>query len=621
VLPFRAICVVCLLAALQYGCGGTSEPSPLGDAGMPDVREAEPPSAGASGGGGLSGITGGGAGGGAGTADVPPPISDPDPARALFAPDRLLDVEIEIDPADWDELRTQGRSLLDIFGGDDCQAAPYVRPFTHFRASVTVDGVRVDDAGVRKKGFFGSLSADKPSLKIDFAEFVAGRTLDGVRRLTLNNAKQDASHMNQCLGYALFRDAGVPAPRCNFARVAVNGDDLGIYVNVEPIGKPFLRQHFDDDGGNLYEGTLSDFRAGWTGTFERKTNEQSDPSRADIDAVVAALSAGGDPIAALEPRVDLDRFVSLWAMESLAGHVDGYANNQNNFYLYSDPQDGRFTFIPWGADQLFDNGEEPGRGNAPLIMTEGALAGALYADAGGRARYVARLRELLDGTWQTESRLAEVERMRRMLAPHLPARDLAAFEAGVGRLERFLRERPAAVRARLAALPAEPVSPRDSICFQHIGTLRGSFATAWNSLDNPAVDARTFRATLTPQLTGFSYMPRAGGLATAVAGLDPDADNPAFEAAIVTVIQQQDGSTVLVVLSTARERLRPGTLTLDHQTTRGIVARERPGQATTLVGILADGEVVLEQASSADGAPIAGAFSGTVYDLGALLGR
>ena len=76
--------------------------------------------------------------------------------------------------------------------------------------------------------------------------------IHGTRRFTLNNAKQDPSLIRQCLGFALFAQAGVPAPRCNFAHVTVNGHDLGIYANVEEVRKPMLARHFADDDGNLY---------------------------------------------------------------------------------------------------------------------------------------------------------------------------------------------------------------------------------------------------------------------------------------------------------------------------------------------------------------------------------
>ena len=57
------------------------------------------------------------------------------------------------------------------------------------------------------------------------------RLLSGLRRMTLNNARQDPSYINQCLGYQLFAAAGVPAPRCSFATVTVNGEQLGIYAH------------------------------------------------------------------------------------------------------------------------------------------------------------------------------------------------------------------------------------------------------------------------------------------------------------------------------------------------------------------------------------------------------
>ena len=84
-----------------------------------------------------------------------------------------------------------------------------------------VDGVALSDVGLRKKGFLGSLDDNKPSLKISLDEYIE-QDLLGTHDITLNNAKQDPSYLNQCLGYATFAAAGVPASRCNFAHVTVN---------------------------------------------------------------------------------------------------------------------------------------------------------------------------------------------------------------------------------------------------------------------------------------------------------------------------------------------------------------------------------------------------------------
>src|SRR5687768_10913246 len=213
------------------------------------------------------------------------PDAGVDLSEPLFDPDHVVEVEIEVAPADWDELRFQTRSVPEIFGS--CLAEPFRDPFTYFPATVTVDGETLDQVGVSKKGFLGSLSTEKPSLKLKLDEYVDDQALFGMKRLTLNNSQQDPAFVRQCLTYQTFTAAGIPAPRCNFARVRVNGDDLGLYVHVEAVNKPFLRRHFADDEGNLYEGTLSDFRQGWTATFELKTNESAN-DRSDLEAVVAA---------------------------------------------------------------------------------------------------------------------------------------------------------------------------------------------------------------------------------------------------------------------------------------------------------------------------------------------
>src|SRR3712207_6265544 len=89
----------------------------------------------------------------------------------LYEPRRLLEVEIELDPADWDEIRFQTRSFLDLLAGEQCLAEPFPDPFTYVPADVKVEGLRRRNVGLRKKGLIGSMDTRKPSLKIDFGEF------------------------------------------------------------------------------------------------------------------------------------------------------------------------------------------------------------------------------------------------------------------------------------------------------------------------------------------------------------------------------------------------------------------------------------------------------------------
>ena len=65
--------------------------------------------------------------------------------------------------------------------------------------------------------------------------------------------------MSQFIGYALFNAIGSSAPRCAYAKVTVNGENLGIYSHVETVRKPLLKRAFGNSNGPLYEGTVVDF--------------------------------------------------------------------------------------------------------------------------------------------------------------------------------------------------------------------------------------------------------------------------------------------------------------------------------------------------------------------------
>ncbi|MDP6932416.1 MAG: CotH kinase family protein, partial [Myxococcota bacterium] len=267
-------------------------------------------------------------------------------ADGNFNPDHVVQVAITMADADWEVLRNETRTFLTELGGD-CMSGPFEHDYTTFSADIDVDGQVLSNIGVRKKGFIGSQSTTKPGLKINLDEYVDGVELFGTDNMTLNNAVQDPALIRQCLTYGVFAAAGVPSPRCNFARVSVNGADLGIYAHVEPVKRSFLRDHFGSDDGDLYEGTLSDFQQDWYRTFDPK-NSDTDESLSGIVALMDTLDELWDSDEsvedALEPHLDVDQYLSHMAMETIAGHWDGYSgSNHNNFYIYDDPATDTFV--------------------------------------------------------------------------------------------------------------------------------------------------------------------------------------------------------------------------------------------------------------------------------------
>jgi hypothetical protein len=417
---------------------------------------------------------GGGTLGGAGSGGAPSGGSDPVGGGGaatvdIYDPARIIEVEIEMPAADAMALANQTRNLLDLLAGDDCMDQSFASPYTFFAATVTVDGTTRENVGVRKKGFVGSLSVEKPSLKIDFAEFVPDQTLGGVERLTLNNSNQDPSLLKTCLTYYMFAAAGLPAPRCNFAHVRFNGQDLGIHANVEPINADFVKAHFDDPGGNLYEGTLSDFRDGFDATFEKETNTDDD-SQADIAALSAALtSPDASLLSSLQPLVDLDEYTTHLAMEVMTNHWDGYSNNNKNFYVYNDPSAG-FRFIvssPDGALQT-NNPFEAGPFAPVSIFASAVLPRRLYLLPEGQALYHAKLQDVMATVWDEAAFIAEADRMQALIEPVAGPGIAGAADA----VRAFIAGRRDVVMAELEpAPPGCPYALREPLCLSAVRKL------------------------------------------------------------------------------------------------------------------------------------------------------
>jgi hypothetical protein len=517
----------------------------------------------------------------------------------LFRPDQLLQIEIEMSDDDWDTLRSQGRSLPRVYAG--CFEFD---GYTYFDAEVTINGEAVEDAAVRKKGFLGSLSAIRPSFKIDFGRGQShrGRTYHGTRRLTLNNNKQDLSNVRQCLSYALFAKAGIRAPRCNLARVTAQGKDLGIYSHVEPIKEPFLLRTFGNARGTLYEGQVSDFNSGRLSTFELKTNKQKD-DRSDLESVVQALKADDAAVwDALNKVIDMDAFLTFWAMETLVGHWDSYSGNQNNFYLYRSPEDRRFHFIPWGTDGAFATRPNEPSGVMPQsTFLASELTARLWSIPEIRARYAERLRQLMNDLWDEQTLSAEVDRIGRLTGAPAPQ---------LGLIKTFVNQRQAQIEKELGGtVPPWPEAPQRSerVCRPPPAT-RGTFELVWTDSHSYAPGGR------------FTFDLRIGGTRLAIendlycaAGPVQELDDPTYGVPRVAFTgAESTGRKIWVGFYIPRAQWHKGEIPFHGYETFGVILELLPFGGFRRLGVIGDGSITLEQAGRSNGAAVKGRWEGRV---------
>ncbi len=280
--------------------------------------------------------------GGAGDAGVADPLDD------FFGLGAIHDIDIEVDDAGVQALVAD--------------------PYSYVHGAVRIDDAVYEDVGVRLKGGWGSfvpIDADtqvgdgapgKSAFIVKFNEYVPGQKHLGLKKLTINNNVQDGSYIHQYVGYALFRELGVPASRAGFARVRFDGADKGVYTLVESTDNhPFLDRWYGAHDGHLYEGEYGvDLTSGGVAGFDQDNGD--DTSRADLSELVAALDAipdGADPLPTLDARFDFDEYLRFAAAELYLGHWDGYAWWVNNYLVHHDLATDKWTFVPWGIDQIF----------------------------------------------------------------------------------------------------------------------------------------------------------------------------------------------------------------------------------------------------------------------------
>lgn len=264
------------------------------------------------------------------------------------------------------------------------------------------------------KGSAGSFQSvdQKPGFTLNMDKYADGQTFYGMDKLSLNNSRQDRTYISDKLCREIYEKAGVPVPRGTYVQVRMNNRELGLYLLTEGWDKSFLKRHFKNTKGNLYDGG---FARDLTPTKEVNSGEDPE-NKSDLQALIAAAREPdlGRRRALLEKQLDIGRFITLMALDSLLWNWDGYSLNKNNYRVYHDMDQDRMVFFPHGLDQMF------WRPEGPLVPAmKGMVAKAAMEIPDVRARYLQRAGELLAGDLRLEVLTNRVHELAARVQPAL----------------------------------------------------------------------------------------------------------------------------------------------------------------------------------------------------------
>lgn len=271
----------------------------------------------------------------------------------VFDDSVLPEVHILIEPDSLDEILRSGNEQSD-----------YEFPATFvFKKGVQID--TLFSIGFRLRGNTSRNSAKK-SFKVSFNTFEKGRKYRGLEKMNLNGEHNDPTIMRAKVSWDIFEKIGLPAPKANHVTLYINNEYFGLYLHVEHIDEEFVQDRFRSDAGNLYKSLYpadlsyisnnqDDYKwsPNWANrrVYDLKTNTDED-DYSDLAFLISFLETASSTLfeEEIENYLNVDGVLRWMAVDILTGNWDNYWYNQNNFYLYNNPIDNRFEFIPYDYD-------------------------------------------------------------------------------------------------------------------------------------------------------------------------------------------------------------------------------------------------------------------------------
>jgi spore coat protein CotH len=292
---------------------------------------------------------------------------------------------------------------------------------------------------------------DKVSLKIDINEYV-DQKWNGIKKLSVENgddvdvvAEGYAWYLNRVAGESL--SSGYKPGLAAWVKLFVNGEYVGVYVNVEQPDKTFLKNR------GLYTNETRLYKAGDIGTNELKVGDPDSPTVAalcyspfgaegsdgggkgkgkngnDGGGSTDCTVPGSDEAIAdeLNGLIDMEVMLTLGAVSAFYMGPDDLFSKGKNFYFIDLPSgDTRRLYTQWDLDTVFTSGSPEGsiygtekKGNKRGGTTE--LSQTLYQqvilnNAIFRAQYEGIMAGLLTGPLQIYAQLVFLSDLENMLA-------------------------------------------------------------------------------------------------------------------------------------------------------------------------------------------------------------
>ena len=388
--------------------------------------------------------------------------SIPEGSPSLYDAQTLRTLYLRFHHEDWSEQ-------MDAFYRTDIEVP----------AELIVDGKVYPEVGVHFRGTssYFTVRSDKKSFNIAVDYGKDGQRLYGYKTLNLLNGHVDASFLREVLYNRIARDY-IPAMKTNLVKLIINGENWGVYINLQQYNKDFLAEQFGTKGGVRWKvgpgrgGALTyagDDPTTYQETYQLKTNNVEDPWQ-DLIALCKMLdetTSDAELVENLPALLNIDQVLWQLAVSNVFMDDDGYIHKGGDYTIYQDVN-GRFHLVPHDNNESFRFGREgrggPGGGGpggwswgnlengmaSPVAHEDNAarpLIHRLLSNPEWRARYLAHVRTVADDWLDWEVLGPIVKEYQKLIDAEVQQDDKKLynyqdFATGTpAELERFVTER------------------------------------------------------------------------------------------------------------------------------------------------------------------------------------
>ena len=315
-------------------------------------------------------------------------------------------------------------------------------------ASLTHMGTTYDSIGVRFKGqtsYSRLRNSDKKSFAITMDAFVDDRNLEGYEGLNLNNAFEDESFMREVLYLNAIRKH-IPAAKGNYIQLFINGQDWGIYHNVQNLNREHVGEWFLDNdatrwrceavssgggggpgGGNRFNAGkstlnyLGDDTSTYIPNYTLKSADKADPWE-DLMVACSLIEKTNSSamVDLLNDHFDLDQALWFLAAEIIFTDDDSYVfKGGMDYFVYFDVATNRLVPIEYD-------------GNSGMALNKATTWSPFYKETDAnfplmnvlmkvpeiRQRYLAHFRTMMNTSFDTTALMTRIDYYANLINQH-----------------------------------------------------------------------------------------------------------------------------------------------------------------------------------------------------------